>query len=41
VNGSGAREVVKGSIADVHLHTAGAPQSDDITVLAVRYQGNA
>lgn len=38
-NGSGIREIVDGSIADIKKHTREAPQSDDITVLALRYAG--
>ena len=33
------QEVVQGSIADLKKHTGGAPQSDDITVLSLRYVG--
>jgi sigma-B regulation protein RsbU (phosphoserine phosphatase) len=39
VNGSDASELVRGSIADVKGYMGGAPQSDDITVLAVRFRG--
>ena len=38
-NGSSIRELVNGSIADLKRHTRGAPQSDDITVLTLRYLG--
>ncbi|MEW6509904.1 MAG: SpoIIE family protein phosphatase [Bacteroidota bacterium] len=33
------REIVQGSIADLKKHTGSAPQSDDITVLSLRYVG--
>lgn len=36
---SAIREVVQGSIADLKRHTGTAPQSDDITVLSLRYIG--
>jgi sigma-B regulation protein RsbU (phosphoserine phosphatase) len=39
VNGSGIREIVQGNVADLKKHTRGAPQSDDITLLALRYFG--
>lgn len=37
--GKGVQEVVRGSIADLKKHTREAPQSDDITVLTLRYTG--
>ncbi len=39
VGGSAIQEVVRGSIADIKKHTREAPQSDDITVLTLRYIG--
>ena len=36
--GKNAREIVEGVIADVKRHTAGAAQSDDITMLCIRWQ---
>jgi phosphoserine phosphatase RsbU/P len=33
------RDIVQGSIADLKRHTGTAPQSDDITVLSLRYVG--
>jgi len=38
-NGSGIREIVQGNVTDLKKHTRGAPQSDDITLLALRYSG--
>jgi sigma-B regulation protein RsbU (phosphoserine phosphatase) len=32
-------DMVRGSIADIRKHTLDAPQSDDITVLTLRYFG--
>jgi serine phosphatase RsbU (regulator of sigma subunit) len=37
--GCALQEIVKGSIADLKKHTKDAPQSDDITVLSLRYFG--
>jgi phosphoserine phosphatase RsbU/P len=37
--GSALADLVKGSIADLKKHTRDAPQSDDITVLSLRYIG--
>ncbi len=37
--GCGLQDLVRGSIADIKKHTRGAPQSDDITVLSLRYFG--
>jgi phosphoserine phosphatase RsbU/P len=37
--GKAVQEIVQGSIADLKKHTRGAPQSDDITVLSLRYAG--
>ena len=38
-NGSSIEELVKNNLADVKKHTRDALQSDDITVLALRYRG--
>jgi sigma-B regulation protein RsbU (phosphoserine phosphatase) len=38
-NGLGIQQLVEGSIADLRKYTREAPQSDDITVLALRYLG--
>jgi hypothetical protein len=40
-NGSDIRELIQGNIADLKKHTRGANQSDDITLLALRYAGAA
>jgi sigma-B regulation protein RsbU (phosphoserine phosphatase) len=43
-NGSSATEFVRGAVAQVRCHSAGAPQSDDITALTLKYlltAGNA
>jgi sigma-B regulation protein RsbU (phosphoserine phosphatase) len=37
--GISIQDIVQGSIADIKKHTLGAPQSDDITVLTLRYAG--
>jgi sigma-B regulation protein RsbU (phosphoserine phosphatase) len=37
--GSALQDLVRGSIADLKKHTREAPQSDDITVLSLRYLG--
>jgi sigma-B regulation protein RsbU (phosphoserine phosphatase) len=37
--GRAIQEIVRGSIADLKGHTREAPQSDDITVLSLRYLG--
>jgi sigma-B regulation protein RsbU (phosphoserine phosphatase) len=37
--GISIQDIVRGSIADIKKHTLGAPQSDDITVLTLRYAG--
>lgn len=37
--GSAIQDLVRGSIADLKKHTRDAPQSDDITVLSLRYVG--
>jgi len=37
-NGSSIQELIKGSFADVKSFANGAPQADDITILALRYQ---
>jgi phosphoserine phosphatase RsbU/P len=38
-NGSSTRDLAHGSFADLKAFTGNAPQSDDITVLALRYLG--
>ena len=40
-NGSSATEIIRGAVDQVSRHTAGAPQSDDITVLTLKYLLNA
>jgi phosphoserine phosphatase RsbU/P len=37
--GKAIQEIVRGSITDIKKHTREAPQSDDITVLSLRYLG--
>lgn len=37
--GSAVQDIVRGTIADLKKHTREAPQSDDITVLSLRYLG--
>jgi phosphoserine phosphatase RsbU/P len=39
VTGSAIEEVVSGNMRDLKKHTGDAPQSDDITLLALRYHG--
>lgn len=39
VNGQHPDELLKKILADVHSHAALAPQSDDITILALQYKG--
>ncbi len=39
VNGHHPDDMIKKILADVHGHAAGAPQSDDITILALQYNG--
>ncbi len=39
VNGQHTDELMKKILKDVHGHAAGAPQSDDITILALQYKG--
>ncbi len=39
VNGSTIDEIVTGSIAHLKTHTCNAPQSDDITLLTLRFNG--
>ncbi|MGQ0592992.1 MAG: PP2C family protein-serine/threonine phosphatase [Gammaproteobacteria bacterium] len=39
VNGSSPTEMIQGAIAEVRGFSAGVPQSDDITLLALRYRG--
>ncbi len=39
VNGSSIQDVVRGSVAAIKSHTGDAPQSDDITVLTLRFAG--
>jgi sigma-B regulation protein RsbU (phosphoserine phosphatase) len=34
-------EIVRGNMEDLKKHTGEAPQSDDITLLALRYNGGA
>ena len=36
-NGSSATEIIHGAVDQVRRHSAGAPQSDDITALALKY----
>src|SRR5262245_5670027 len=36
-NGSSATELIRGAVDQVRRHSAGAPQSDDITALALKY----
>ncbi|HEY7534425.1 MAG TPA: PP2C family protein-serine/threonine phosphatase, partial [Thermodesulfobacteriota bacterium] len=36
-NGLGAREIISGAINEINIFSSGAPQSDDITVLAIKY----
>jgi len=38
-HGQPIQEVVKGSVCDVMAFSAGVPQSDDITLLAIQYNG--
>ena len=38
-NGSSIQELIKGSFVDLKFFANGAPQADDITILALRYQG--
>ena len=38
-NGAAPEEIVRGLVAAVQGYAAGAPQSDDITALAIRYMG--
>ena len=40
-NGSSATEIIRGVVDQVSRHSAGAPQSDDITVLTLKYLLNA
>ncbi len=39
VNGSSPTEIIQGAVAEVRGFSAGVPQSDDITLLALRYLG--
>jgi len=39
VNGQSSEEVIKRVVKDVHQFSAGAPQSDDITLLVLGYTG--
>ena len=41
VTAASIEEVVKGNMGDLKKHTGEAPQSDDITLLALRYNGGA
>jgi serine phosphatase RsbU (regulator of sigma subunit) len=36
-NGSSVSEIIRGAVENVRSHSAGAPQSDDITVLALKF----
>jgi len=36
-NGSSATEIIRGAVDQVRRHSAGAPQSDDITALSLKY----
>jgi sigma-B regulation protein RsbU (phosphoserine phosphatase) len=36
-NGSSATEIIRGAVDQVRRHSAGAPQSDDITILALKF----
>lgn len=36
-NGSSVTDIIRGALDQVRSHTAGAPQSDDITALALKY----
>ena len=40
VNGSRVEDIVGDVVGNVKAFTAGAPQSDDMTILAIRYEGN-
>jgi phosphoserine phosphatase RsbU/P len=40
-DGSSATEIVRGAVDRVNSHSAGAPQSDDITALALKYLGDS
>lgn len=37
--GCGIQEIISGSFVDLKKHTCNAPQSDDITIMALRYAG--
>lgn len=39
VNGSSRKEIIQGAVAEVRAFAAGVPQSDDITLLTLRYLG--
>ena len=39
VNASSTTEIIEGAVAEVRGFSAGVPQSDDITLLAIRYMG--
>jgi sigma-B regulation protein RsbU (phosphoserine phosphatase) len=36
-NGESSEQIIREVIGDVELHSAGAEQSDDITVLCIKY----
>ena len=40
-NGSSVTEIIRGTVEQVKNHSAGAPQSDDITALALKYLKNS
>ncbi|MEN6487483.1 MAG: SpoIIE family protein phosphatase, partial [Smithella sp.] len=40
VNGRHPNEIMKKILTDVHGFAAGAPQSDDITILSLQYNGS-
>jgi sigma-B regulation protein RsbU (phosphoserine phosphatase) len=40
-NGASVTEIIRGAVNQVQSHSAGAPQSDDITALALKYLGVA
>jgi sigma-B regulation protein RsbU (phosphoserine phosphatase) len=41
VTASPLEDILKGNIEDLKKHTGDAPQSDDITLLGLRYNGGA
>jgi sigma-B regulation protein RsbU (phosphoserine phosphatase) len=40
LNGNSVYDLIHGVKADIEAHAQGTPQSDDITMLALRYNGN-